>query len=36
VRPIPGGLKINPRGPMSVAPMGPRNPVPSLGPRRGR
>jgi hypothetical protein len=31
LQPIPGGLKTNPRGPMSVAP---RNPGPSAIPRR--
>lgn len=35
----PEGFKANPKGPMSVAPIGPRNPVvpfPSIGTRRGR
>jgi hypothetical protein len=36
LRPIPGGLKANRRVPMSVAPVGSRDPPPSLGPRRGR
>jgi hypothetical protein len=37
LRPIPGGFKGNrPAGPMSVVPVGPRNPFPSSGPRRGR
>jgi hypothetical protein len=36
LKPIPGGLKRNPKGPMTVVPIGPRSPAPSLGRGRGR